>query len=244
MTPRPRTLSAPIRAILYVRVSTDGQADSGLSLEHQAAKCQQLADLHDYQVVEAIVDAGESAKSLQRPGITRLLELVKRREVEAVVVAKLDRITRSVRDLGDIIELFNRQHVALISVSESLNTETAAGRMIVRMLGTIAEWEREAIGERTRDALSAKRRRGQVYGAIPYGSRLSADGVTLEADSNEGRMLARLQQLRADGCTWKSVADELNREGYRNRAGRPWILTNVRAAWLTAQKSVKAPAAA
>src|SRR6185436_11211126 len=97
--------------IVYVRVSTEGQADSGLSLEHQAGKCQQLADLHDYLVTETIVDAGESAKSLQRPGMVRLLELVRTHQVEAVVVAKLDRITRSVRDLGDIIELFNRQHV-------------------------------------------------------------------------------------------------------------------------------------
>jgi site-specific DNA recombinase len=244
MTPRARTLAAPIRAVIYVRVSTEGQAESGLSVDHQTGKCQQLAELHDYQVLQTIIDAGESAKSLQRPGMARLLELVRTRQVEAVVVAKLDRITRSVRDLGALIELFNWHHVALISVSESLNTESAAGRMIVRMLGTIAEWEREAIGERTRDALRAKRLRGQVYGAIPYGYRVGADGVTLDSDAQEVRMLARLRELRTAGSTWKGVANQLNVDGYRNRAGHPWILTNVRAAWLTAQKSSLAADAA
>jgi site-specific DNA recombinase len=108
MTPRPRAIAAPIRALIYVPVSREGQAESGLSLEHQTIKCQQLASLHDYRVTDTIVDAGESAKSLQRPGMTRLLELIRSCQVEAVIGAKLDRITRSVRDLGDIIDLFSR----------------------------------------------------------------------------------------------------------------------------------------
>ena len=78
--------------------------------------------------------------------------------------------------------------------------------MVVKLLSVVSEWEREAIAERTRDALSAKRRRGHVYGRIPYGSRLSADGVTLEGDPEEQRMIARLFALRTAGEAWKAIA--------------------------------------
>src|SRR5579863_6123869 len=98
---------------------------------------------------EVIQDAGESAKSLQRPGIGNLLEQVRADRVERIVVAKLDRLTRNVRDLSDLVELFAKHGVALVSVGETLDTSTSAGRMVVNMLGVVAQWEREAIGERT-----------------------------------------------------------------------------------------------
>jgi len=186
--------------------------------------------------VDTLSDAGESAKNLHRPGMARLLELVRTRQIEAILISKLDRLTRSVRDLSDLIALCAKHGVALMSAAESLDTSSAGGRMVVKLLSVVSEWEREAIAERTRDALSAKRRRGHVYGRIPYGSRLSADGVTLEGDPEEQRMIARLVALRTAGEAWKAIAETLNAEGYRNRAGRPWILTNVRAAWITATK--------
>ena len=106
-----------------------------------------------------------------------------------MIVLKLDRLTRSVRDLADLLELFQRRKVALMSVSESLNTATAAGRMVVNMLGTVAQWEREAIGERTSAALSAKRLRGERAGAVPYGFALAADGQQLKAHEKERQTL-------------------------------------------------------
>jgi DNA invertase Pin-like site-specific DNA recombinase len=236
MTPRPRQTHTTVRAVAYLRVSTEGQAESGLSLEHQQAKCEALAALHDFELLETITDAGESAKSLERPGMARLLALVRSRQIEAVLIAKLDRLTRSVRDLTDLITVCTKHGVALLSAAESLDTSSAGGRMVVKMLATISEWEREVIGERTKDALNALRQRGHVYGRIPYGSRRSADGVTLEAHPDEQRMIARLLELRGAGEAWQAIADTLNAEGYRNRAGRPWILTNTRAAWLTATK--------
>src|SRR3984957_19395317 len=150
-----------MKAVGYVRVSTEKQADRGVSLDAQAEKIKAMAVVHNAELVEIIVDGGESAKSLQRPGMERLLELVDAKKVQAVIIAKLDRLTRSVKDLCELLERFERRGVALVSVAESLDTGSAAGRLVLNIMTAVSQWEREAIGERTRDALSHKRRNGE-----------------------------------------------------------------------------------
>jgi len=168
--------------------------------------------------------------------MVRALEMVNHRQVEAVLVAKLDRITRSVRDLSDLLDRFAARKVALVSASESLNTETASGRMVVRMLAVIAEWEREAIGERTRDALTAKRARGERTSRhAPLGFRLTTAG-TLQPDEAERDQLRVIAECRAAGYPWTGIARELAKLGYVTRSGRPWTLWNVRSAYTTAAR--------
>jgi DNA invertase Pin-like site-specific DNA recombinase len=148
-------------AIGYVRVSTDRQAEHGVSLEAQEAKIRAMATVQGAEMFEVIVDGGESAKNLNRPGLQRLLALVDRGKVDAVIVAKLDGLTRSVKDLCSLLELFEKRGVALISVAESLDTASAAGRLVITIMAAVSQWEREAIGERTRDALRHKRTSGE-----------------------------------------------------------------------------------
>ena len=143
-----------MKAIAYARVSTDKQADRGVSLEAQAEKIRAMAVVHNAELLDLIVDGGESAKSLNRPGMERLLALVDAGLVQAIIVAKLDRLTRSVKDLCTLLDRFERRGVALISVAESLDTGSAAGRLVLNIMTAVSQWEREAIGERTRDALS------------------------------------------------------------------------------------------
>src|SRR3981081_475807 len=137
------------------------QADHWVSLDAQATKIRAMATVQGVQLLEVIVDGGESAKSLNRPGLRRLLSLVDSGKVQAVIVAKLDRLTRSVKDLCGLLELFEKKNVALVSVAESLDTGTAAGRLVITIMGGVSQWEREAIGERTRDALRHKRSNGE-----------------------------------------------------------------------------------
>jgi site-specific DNA recombinase len=99
--------------------------------------------------------------------------------VDAVVVAKLDRLTRSVKDLADLLERFNRCGVALISISESLDTQSAAGRLVLNIMTAVSQWEREAIGERTRDAMRHKKAKGERVGNIPFGTSFQWIGNTL-----------------------------------------------------------------
>ena len=153
-----------MRTIGYARVSTDKQADRGVSLDAQTEKIRAMAVVHGAELADIIVEAGESAKSLNRPGMQRLLALVDSGDVQAVIVAKLDRLTRSVKDLCELLERFERRGVALISVAESLDTGSAAGRLVLNIMTAVSQWEREAIGERTRDALSHKRTNGERVG--------------------------------------------------------------------------------
>jgi DNA invertase Pin-like site-specific DNA recombinase len=129
-------------------------------------------------LVEVIVDGGESAKNLNRPGLRHLIAMMEDGKIEAVIVAKLDRLTRSVKDLCGLLELFEKRKVALISVAESLDTGSAAGRLVITIMGAVSQWEREAIGERTRDALRHKRTSGERVGNIRFGFRLGPDAST------------------------------------------------------------------
>jgi site-specific DNA recombinase len=210
-----------MQALGYVRVSTDKQAERGCSLEAQSEKIRAMAVVHEAELLDVIVDGGASAKSLQRPGMERLLALVDDKKVDAVIIAKLDRLTRSVKDLGTLLECFERRGVALISVAESLDTSSAAGRLVLNIMTAVSQWEREAIGERTRDAMGHKRRQRERVGNIAFGYRLASDGVHIEPDEREQAALTRIRELR-DHHTLRAIAQHLNERGYRTRRGSAW----------------------
>jgi DNA invertase Pin-like site-specific DNA recombinase len=216
-----------MQAIGYVRVSTDRQAEHGVSLEAQEAKIRAMATIHSAELVEVIVDGGESAKSLHRPGLQRLLALINAGQVQAVIVAKLDRLTRSVKDLCNLLELLEKRKVALISVAESLDTASAGGRLVITIMAAVSQWEREAIGERTRDALRHKQSQGHRVGNIPFGSRLAADGQHLEPDAAEQAALHEIRRLRGEGTSLRGIAAALNHREYRTRRGTAWRLESV-----------------
>src|SRR5229473_2860839 len=109
-------------AIGYARVSTDRQADQGVSLDAQTMRIRAMATVQSAELVDVIVDGGESAKSMNRPGVRRVLAMVEAGKIDTVIVAKLDRLTRSVKDLCELLEHFERKGVALVSVAESLDT--------------------------------------------------------------------------------------------------------------------------
>src|SRR3984885_13702491 len=167
-----------MKTIGYVRVSTDKQAEHGVSLEAQAEKIRAMALVQGAQLAEIIVESGESAKSLNRPGMAKLLAMVDAGKVKAVIVAKLDRLTRSVKDLCELLERFERRGVALVSVAESLDTGSAAGRLVLNIMAAVSQWEREAIGERTRDAMKHKRANGHRVGNIRSATSSAPTGST------------------------------------------------------------------
>jgi site-specific DNA recombinase len=211
-----------MKAIGYVRVSTDKQADGGVSLDAQTAKVRAMATVQGAELTEIIVDAGESAKSLNRPGMAKLLALVDAGAIDTVIVAKLDRLTRSVADLAELLKRFERRGVSLVSVADSLDTRSAAGRLVLNIMVSVSQWEREAIGERTRDALRHKRANGERVGTVPFGCRLSIDGVRLEPEPAEQMILSHIHILRAGGRTMREIAADLNAIGFVTRRGTPW----------------------
>jgi site-specific DNA recombinase len=215
-----------MKAIGYVRVSTDRQASEGVSLEAQAEKIRQMAQLRDFELIDIVVDAGESAKDTNRPGLQRVLAMVDARLIDAVVILKLDRLTRSVRDLGNMMDRFGRRGVALISVNESLDTQSPAGRLVLNIMTSVAQWEREAIGERTTTALAHKRAKGEkLGGACPYGFDAVERGGRKHLVPNEGerRVLETMRQMKAAGRSYQQIADALNASELFTKEGKPWV---------------------
>lgn len=217
------------RAVAYVRVSTDQQVDSGLSIASQRERLQAWATMQgDVDLVDIVVDAGESARDLNRPGAERVLSMIEERTVDVVVIAKLDRLTRSMRDLDNLLDLVERQGVALVSLGEHLDTATAAGRMLVRILGVVAQWERETIGERTRDALRVKRARGERFTNVaPTGFRF-VDGRRV-VDEREARMIDALRAMGHgdDAMSLRDKSRALADAGYLSRTGKPLTAAQV-----------------
>jgi DNA invertase Pin-like site-specific DNA recombinase len=190
-------------------------------LEAQVEKIRAMAVVHDVELLDVIVDAGESAKDLDRPDMARILELVHSRAVGMVIVAKLDRLTRSVRDLAILLERFDKRGVFLVSVAESLDTGSAAVRLVLNVMTAVSQWAREAIGEQTRDAMRHKKSKLAYIGNAPYDFRLAADGKHVAPEPCEQAILERIQRLRKGGQSLRKIAAELNRNGVLTRQGSP-----------------------
>lgn len=218
-----------VKAIGYVRVSTEQQANDGVSLEAQREKIQMFARLYDYELVAIVEDAGASAKTLVRDGLTEVLARLEDGEATALIVTNLDRLTRSVKDLGELLESrFTR--FSLVSVGEQIDTSTAAGRLVLNVLMSVAQWEREATSERTKTALQHKKSQGQRVGSIPYGYSLGEDGQTLKANQAEAEVVQAVKDLNAAGLSLRSIADRLEKQGYRARSGgnfHPQTVSNI-----------------
>lgn len=217
------------RAIAYVRVSTDEQATTGVSLAAQEAKLRAYCDLYEIDLVRVEVDAGASAKSLNRPALQRALSSLKRGEADAILVAKLDRLTRSVRDLADLLDGYFRDgRRALLSVAEQIDTRSAAGRLVLNVMTSVAEWEREAIGERTSVAKQHLASQGRFLGgATPYGYHLADDGETLAPVEREQAVVSQARTLRAAGLALRAVAATLADRGHLARNGRPFAAEQI-----------------
>lgn len=202
-----------MKTIGYTRVSTTEQAREGFSLEMQARKIAAYCDVQDWTLGEMIEDEGESAKSLKRPGMQRLLAMVKAKEVETVIVYKLDRLTRSVADLGVLVTLFERYGVSLVSMREALDATTATGRLMMNVIASISQWEREVTGERTRDTLQHLKAEGKPY----------CRPVIRDAE-----ILPRIKAMQAAGLGLRAIARALNGLGIQTARGGEWYASTVR----------------
>ena len=222
-----RTAPATTRAVGYIRVSTDKQVDHGVRLDAQRTKLEAYAALYDIELVAVIVDAGVSAKTLQRPGLQQALGMLCRGEADALLVAKLDRLTRSVKDLGTLLDAYFAEAFTLLSVADSIDTRTAAGRLVLNVLMSVAQWERETIRERTTEAMHHLKTQGRKTGGdVPYGFTVTADG-TLVADGDEQVLLDAIRNARQRGLSQRGVVRELMQQGFVTRKGTAFGLTQV-----------------
>jgi site-specific DNA recombinase len=207
-----------MNVIGYTRVSTDGQAQDGVSMDAQEAKLRAWADLNGAESVTIYRDAGISGKRADnRPGLQAALAAVGKGG--ALVVYSLSRLARSTKDTIAIAEALDKRGADLVSLSEKIDTTTAAGKMVFRMLAVLSEFERDQVAERTRMALGHKRELGEKTGGdVPFGFRLE-DGK-LVPDEDEQKALKLIAELHAAGESLRGIAKELEARGYRTKTGR------------------------
>lgn len=197
----------------YLRVSTSEQADSGLGLDAQRETIQRYADAHGWDIAW-YTDAGLSAKTMDRPQLQAALARLhpKKRDVAGLVVAKLDRLSRSVPDFAGVLELARARGWSLVAIDLGVDTSTPTGELIANVMMSVAQWERRVIGERTSAALQSLKRQGVALGRP----------VTLPAASQQ-----RLLELREDGLSFAATADALNAEGIPTAQAGRWHASTV-----------------
>lgn len=216
-------------ALAYIRVSTDDQVSEGVSLDAQEAKIKAWCLLNDYNLTEIFVDAGLSGgRADNRPGLQSALQAACKTGA-ALVVYSLSRLARSTKDTIAIGEQLDKAGGDLISLSEKIDTTSASGKMIFRLLAVMAEFERDQIAERTRMALGHKKSLGERVGTVPFGYDLDSDGVSLLPNELEQNTIWIIKELRARGLSLRAIASELQSQGRLTKKGNvTWTHTTVK----------------
>lgn len=206
-----------MKAIGYIRVSTSGQVEDGVSLDAQEAKVRSWADLNNAAEVVIFRDEGISGKrSDNRPGLQSALAMVGKGD--ALVVYSLSRLSRSTKDALVLSEILLKKEADLVSLSEKIDTTSASGKMVFRLMAVLNEFERDQISDRTRFALAHKKAIGEKTGGdIPFGYYL--DGGRLVEDDNEQKAIILIRDLRSKGYRLQAICWELEKEGYLTRRG-------------------------
>lgn len=208
------------QAIGYIRVSTEQQAQEGVSLEAQRARIEGWCLSNGYELVQVYVDAGISGKRMDnRPELQKALAALKKGM--ALVSYSLSRLARSTRHLLEISELVSKKKGDLVSLSEKIDTTTAMGEMMFTLMAGMAQLERRMCAERTATALQHKKRTGQKYtNQAPYGFE-AIEGRLVQVQQ-EAEVVAEIQAARAGGKTLQAIADDLNGRGIPTKTGRQW----------------------
>jgi len=215
-----------MRAVLYIRVSTDKQASDGHGLDAQRARLAEFAEQRQMRVVEVVADEGVSGTTLERVGMRRVLDLVEARAVDAIVVTKADRVSRNVRDLLNLSAMLEAHGVALVTADEQFDTTTPLGKAMSAMRAVFAQLERDMAAARTRDGMAAARAKGVRLGRPPVGWRIERGHWH---PTERHALVVRAHELRRSGMTLLAIADAFQREGIVTGSGRGrWAIPAVR----------------
>lgn len=197
---------------IYIRVSTEDQAREGFSLGEQEEKLRQLCKYKDFEIYKVYKDAGISAKDMEhRPQFQKMLEDMKAGKINYIVAYKLDRVTRSVRDLETLISTLEQYHCYLICDRDDVNTSTANGRFFVRMLTVLSQLEIEIVSERTKFGMAGAIKAGHIPGSCPLGYYRDKDKVC-RVDYSTKDIVIRIFNMYLEGKSYQTIANILDKE--------------------------------
>ena len=197
---------------IYIRVSTEDQVREGFSLGEQKEKLLQLCKFKEYEVFKVYEDAGISAKDMaHRPAFQEMLADMKKGKINYIVAYKLDRVTRSVRDLEELIAVLEKYNTYLVCDRDDVNTSTANGRFFVRMLTVLSQLEIEIVSERTKFGLNGAIKSGHLPGTIPLGYKKDGNKKTV-IDETTKDVVIRIFNMYLEGKSYQQIANIFNQE--------------------------------
>jgi DNA invertase Pin-like site-specific DNA recombinase len=214
-------MTATLRCAIYTRVSTDAgleQDFNSLDAQRESAEAYIKSQAHEgWKLIRARYDdGGFSGGSIERPALQKLLDDVRARRIDVIVVYKVDRLTRSLADFAKLVELFDAQGVSFVSVTQAFNTTTSMGRLTLNVLLSFAQFEREVTGERIRDKIAASKKKGLwMGGVIPLGYRL--EERKLYVDEQEAAIVRLIFELYLELGSVRALQRELKRRDIKTR---------------------------
>ncbi|UUY79100.1 recombinase family protein [Staphylococcus saprophyticus] len=205
------------KVAIYTRVSTLEQANEGYSIEGQEQRLKAYCKVHDWENYEFFVDAGQSASNTDRAGLQNMLNRLD--EFDLILVYKLDRLTRSVRDLMGLLDTFEEKDVKFRSATEVFDTTSAIGKLFITLVGAMAEWERSTITERTTQGRRVATEKG-IYTTVPPFYYDKIEGTLYPNDKKE--IVEYIVKRAKDGVSIRGITEELNNSIYDPPKGKRW----------------------
>ena len=225
------------RVAIYCRVSTIEQAEEGYSIDEQNIKIREYCEREGHEIYNLYEDRGISGKNItNRPGIKQLLDDATKDKFDLVIVWKLNRISRKLLDILNIVELLNKYNIAFRSLTESFETETPSGKLQLNIMGAIGEFERETIAENVKLGLTARARDGRWCGGIVLGYDLveipnegkKRRNTILKINEAEANTVRRIFDLYSQGYGYKAVVNRVNNEGHKSKKNRAFAVSTIK----------------
>jgi site-specific DNA recombinase len=230
----PSTVSTPKKAVFYARVSSEGQIDN-TSIDTQLDRGRAYAISQGWQLDQTFIDGGESGKSTDRTRFQEMVSYIKENPVDVLLTFKLDRLSRNLKDLLIFIDdTLDPKGIALQSVTENFNTQSAEGRLFLQMLGSFAEFERKRINERTMSGkVSTAKKGGWNGGKVPYGyQRIEGSQFDFDIQPEEAKIVEQVFRLRSQGIGYGKIQQitgcSLSRQGIKNMIENPFYCGKVK----------------
>lgn len=220
-----------MRVVGYIRVSTTEQRDEGGGLAAQRAAIEREAAHRGWELVGVREDAASGKSMKRRPGLDSALASIEAGDADGLIVAKLDRLSRSLLDFCELAERSRRRGWSIVALDVQVDTSTPSGEMMVNVLVTFAQFERRVIGQRTKAGLDAKRQRTEMVG---YGEEGALKGPIGRKRHVDAKTIRRIQRERAAGHSFATIADRLNTAGIPGGQGGQWWPATVRKVLLSA----------
>ncbi len=211
---------------LYCRVSTQEQAVDGYSISAQLQTLRQYAQMYGWEIAGEYVDEGISGKNIKdRPAIKQLIEEVKTQNFQAILVWKISRLSRNMLDTLTLLDMFEENNVKFISYSENFDTGSPIGKLVVQLMASIAEMERNTLSENVKLGMTQRAREGYWNGGVVFGY----DSIEKEliVNSDEAQLVTYIFNMYAEGKGLKAIANHLNKSGYRTKRNKHFSINGI-----------------